>query len=75
MDPNLVGGLTRVGMALFGVVSATIGAFAADLLGNSDTRPFTRLAWGGTLLHYSGLRVSGVASWTYEAAGVIGGLV
>lgn len=62
-------------MALFGVASVTIGAFAADLLGNDTTRPYTRLAWGGTLLHFSGLRVSGLASWTYEAAGVVGGML
>jgi len=61
-------------MALFGLASVTIGALAADLLGNDTTRPFTRLAWGGTLLHYSGLTVGGLASWTLDAAGTIGGI-
>lgn len=58
-------------VGLFGLFDAFVAAVAADLRGNSRTRPFTRVAFVFVLCEYGGF---GPSAWIKIAASLVSGL-
>lgn len=60
-------------MSFYATATAFLMAAFADLQGNAETRPFTRRGFASIALLEAGVSVTGLASFTYDAAAVIGG--
>lgn len=57
-----------------GIVLGFIAAAAADVAGDTNTRSFTRPAFGITALLEAGVSVSGLASWAGDVISLAGGI-